>query len=768
MATTRAAPAPLLLPVLAWSIGMVLQNALKIPELILVVASLALLLIGIILPKARIWLIILLFLPLGAMRLHSSKQEGFSARDLVKDKHSIRQPISYLVTSRLSSSTNVYAIRLQSLANQPISDNLLFISAQTMIPGERYSGLADISELLSDPILQIYPNRYSATARQVGKVMRLSPSPMRYAIARLRQGLMQNLEDKLGEDAAWAQGLLFSDTEAKKANLNDLSSSGLMHLIVVSGLHVWLIYLVLVSLLRILLPRGLAELIFLPVILLFAALNNWAPSITRSIIMIGTLIVARWMQRPLSGAQSISVSMFIITLISPLQLFSIGLQMSYLCIIIILYGMPNVKLFPGKAMMRSRWQMAVESLWEGILLSVLISIAITPLTLFYFGRATFNGVITNMLGISLMAILLPLSFMILIFPMGGQLSHLFILSYRYLAEAWQSLVQFGANIPLSFTGKYISHYHAISLAVVILVLFLFLRTKPRRAIIMAAPCLLLAAGLYYIPTPLSQQPGVHIFACGVADCSFIRLSDGSTIMIDTGGGSAFTASDTILSEDKLLTDSWMQKVLLPWLGKNEVNSLDYLIITHMHADHFGGLLSLLKQTRVKHIFISKATSMQPQWQFFASRAYFRPDYVHIIADTCSFTLGDSRIKFLHPDADFVSSNENELSLVCRIDTPDSKLLFTGDIGAQSEYYLGRKYASELDSDYLKIPHHGSRGSSTSHFLELTSPKEAWLSTSKINRFGFPHTETVSRFNDANIPIRSTAQGSIQLRFAQND
>ncbi len=160
--------------------------------------------------------------------------------------------------------------------------------------------------------------------------------------------------------------------------------------------------------------------------------------------------------------------------------------------------------------------------------------------------------------------------------------------------------------------------------------------------------------------------------------------------------------------------------------------------------------------------------MQPQWQFFASRAYFRPDNVHIIADTCSFMLGDSRIKFLHPDADFVSTNENELSLVCRIDTPDGKLLFTGDIGSQSEYYLSRKYDSELDIDYLKIPHHGSRGSSTSHFLELTSPQEAWLSTSKINRFGFPHTETVSRYNDANIPIRSTAQGSIQLRFAQKD
>ncbi|MDD3234992.1 MAG: DNA internalization-related competence protein ComEC/Rec2 [Candidatus Cloacimonetes bacterium] len=768
MAVSRAAPAPLLLPVLAWTAGMVLAHHLALPFIPLLSVAGVLLISAVLIGKLRTWLLLLLFLCLGGLRISSQPTQASPLSLLLEGKSSIQQPISFIVLQTLSSGNNSYAIRMESLAGHPLKDKLMLYSNQDMIAGERYKSMVELGSINNDPILQIYPSRYHAIAFQLGKAERLQPSPIVYAIARLRQSLLHNLDSKLGANAGWAKGLLLSDPAAKKEYRNELSQSGTMHLIAVSGLHVWFIYLVLVNLLRIVVSRGVAELIFLPLILLFAALNNWAPPITRSIIMIGTGIIARWLQRPLSGAQSLSFSLLIITLINPIELFGVGLQMSFICIAVILFGMPRIHLFPGDNLMKHPWQRGMEHTVQAVLLSLLVSLAITPLTLYYFGRASFNGVIANLIGIPLIGILLPLSFLILLFPQGFFLCHIFSLCYHALIQQWQMLVSRSAEIPFYLNGFYFNRSHAIALAIVITWSFLLIRGKFKYALIFALPTLLMGAALLFLPLQYRNTADVHVFACGVADCSLIRLADGKSILIDTGGGKGFMYSDVAPVEQTLLNDSWMKKVLLPWLGRNGVTKLDYLILTHLHADHYGGLLSVLKSIEVEHVIISDDTAEQPLWQFFASRPYFKPRYTHIISDTVSFAVGKARLKFLHPDRDFFTRDENERSLVCRLDAEGKRILFTGDIGEISEAYLDRKYPQELACDYLKVPHHGSRGSSTNEFLQLTKPKEAWLCISAKNRFGFPHEETVQRYRRAQIPLRSTMDGSIRTSLAQKD
>ncbi|MDY0152281.1 MAG: MBL fold metallo-hydrolase [Candidatus Cloacimonas sp.] len=394
----------------------------------------------------------------------------------------------------------------------------------------------------------------------------------------------------------------------------------------------------------------------------------------------------------------------------------------------------------------------------------MVSIAICPITLYYFGRASLNGIIGNLGGIPLITMLLPLSGLILMLPRGFYLSHALKLSYEALVWLWQVWFKFCANLPFSLRGDYLSRSMALAMAVTIIWMLVLVRGKFRLALKLFLPCCIIAGSMYYFPLQKARTTEVHIFSCAVADCSLIRFESGKTLMIDTGGGRGFTFSSNVPTEKKLLLDSWMQKSMLSWLSRTGINKIDYLVLSHLHADHYGGLLSLLQSNGVEHLFVSQATTQQPLWQFFTSVPYFKPTTIHVIADTCSFWLGEAKLTFLHPGKGFVTKDENERSLVCRLDTEDKRILFTGDIGIPSEQYMLNNYPEQLACDYLKVPHHGSRYSSTQEFLAACKPQEAWVCTSARNHFGFPHAETIERYHTANVRFRSTADGSIRIKI----
>lgn len=762
MAISKKLNAPLLLPALGWISGIILGRYLPLGIWYLPLA-LPILGAGILFSRLRPYLLIVLFMLLGALRVQLSPQSDSPLQQILETRDVIQQPLSFRVKTAFSSAYNSYGIISDSLAGRPLKARLIFYSERELSPGRRYRGLAELRALQSDPLLDIYPNRYEARAYQKGGLEEQPGYRPSMWVDKLRKSLLDALDAKLGSEAGWAKALLFSDTTVKNEYRLELQQSGVLHLIVVSGLHVWFIYLVMVSLLQVLIPRRWAELIFLPVILLFAALNNWAPSITRSIIMIATLILAHWLQRPLSGAQNISLSLLIITLIQPLQLFSLGLQLSYVSVAVLIFAVPRVSIFGNKGLDRKPWKVAIESILEAITVSALVSIAIAPLTLYHFGTASLNGIIGNLIGIPLSSLLLPLSVMILLIPQANFIGKALQTSYFALIWLWKQWIAGAASLPFSVNGEYFNSYRAIALSTVIVMLLIVVRAKFKLALKLAIPALCLILAMLIIPRGRSHEPEVIVFAAGVADCSLIRLPNGENLMIDTGGTYGSLETEQVPSEQSLLNNNWAERKLVPWLGKNGIRRLDHILITHLHSDHCGGLLSLLKSLEVGEIIIADGIQDHPLWQQLSRSPYFKPEKIIVVRDTCSFSYGTARLKMLHPDKHYASWDENERSLVCRLDLNGQSFLFTGDIGQEAETYLVERYPQELKCNYLKVPHHGSRSSSTMEFIKACQPREAWLCCNKHNRFGFPHAETMQRYRKQQIRLRSTAEGSIRIK-----
>ncbi len=210
-------------------------------------------------------------------------------------------------------------------------------------------------------------------------------------------------------------------------------------------------------------------------------------------------------------------------------------------------------------------------------------------------------------------------------------------------------------------------------------------------------------------------------------------------MIDVGQGDSFLVHTPTCT---MLIDSY--QYVLPFLNDLGVYHLDYLILTHADNDHIKEAASI-----VDNIFVG-AVLINPYDDY----PRYNAKTVMISSDDV-ITCGNYTLVFLGPIREYESRNNN--SLVFQIEIDYLTFLFTGDIELEAEQDLVEKYRYRLDSDILKVAHHGSSTSSQKDFLYYANPKVALISASDNNRFGFPHQDVLSRFMLQQVIIYRTDQ-----------
>lgn len=247
---------------------------------------------------------------------------------------------------------------------------------------------------------------------------------------------------------------------------------------------------------------------------------------------------------------------------------------------------------------------------------------------------------------------------------------------------------------------------------------------------------------------------IHFFDVGQGDAIYVRTVENYDILIDGG------PDDTVLSK---LGEA------MPFYDRE----IDIVIVSHPHADHITGLLSVLQNYKVKNVYLSGASHTTYEYLELLRQLAKHPETRKVKVDhPITLRLGDeTALFFLYPDFDvadtsapqFTNSNLNNTSVVVKLTHKGKSVLFTGDIEKEAEEYMLSK-GIDVSGDVLKVAHQGSRTSSTETFLRAVYPRFAVISVGK-NVYGHPHPDTLDRLHFLNIrPLRTDEEGDIVFVF----
>ena len=226
---------------------------------------------------------------------------------------------------------------------------------------------------------------------------------------------------------------------------------------------------------------------------------------------------------------------------------------------------------------------------------------------------------------------------------------------------------------------------------------------------------------------------------GQGDSTLIITPYRKKILIDGGG-----------SKDNESFDVGEQ-VLLPYLLDRGITKLDYCIISHFDKDHIGGILTILEKIKVENVVICKQGKSSDNYKQFLNIIKKKRTNVFIVKKGTRIKLDKcTYIDVLWPKDEQIQENIlNNNSIVAKLVCNNFKMLFTGDIEAIAEEKIIKEYNNTniLNSDILKVAHHGSKGSSTQEFLNKVKPKIALIGVGENNKFGHPNEDVIERLKD---------------------
>lgn len=233
---------------------------------------------------------------------------------------------------------------------------------------------------------------------------------------------------------------------------------------------------------------------------------------------------------------------------------------------------------------------------------------------------------------------------------------------------------------------------------------------------------------------LENNMVTHFIDVGQGDCILIQVNN-KNLLIDSG------------------TSDSKQK-LIRYLKQNNITKLDYIVATHPHVDHIGGMASVINNFEVGEFYAPKAVATTQSFNDMIDALRAKNLKIKIATTNISLNLGPDATCLMLSPSKSTYDNVNNYSCALRITYKSSTYLFTGDIETQAEdEIMANGY--DISTQVLKVGHHGSKTSSSNEFLDKVSPKIAVISCGIDNDYGHPNKETLDRLQKLNCIVYRT-------------
>lgn len=245
----------------------------------------------------------------------------------------------------------------------------------------------------------------------------------------------------------------------------------------------------------------------------------------------------------------------------------------------------------------------------------------------------------------------------------------------------------------------------------------------------------------------NEKLQTHFLQTTRGDAIYIKTPHGKEILIDGGVDRKILSS---LSQYRPFWDRY----------------IDVIIITHPDSDHYYGALEVIKRFEVGKIFLTGVLKNDPKYIELFDFIEQKNIEVIFASSRTDFFLDGVDIDFIYPFESLLGDTQsvgNNFSLVFFLKYHGKKILFTGDIETATEEKILR-LGIDLTADILKIPHHGSKSSSSQNFLEAVKPSRTIVQVGTENSFGHPHQEIIERYHLKSLPLESTRQGDIVVEW----
>jgi len=549
--------------------------------------------------------------------------------------------------------------------------------------------------------------------------------------------------------------------------LEQFKKVGVVHVLAISGLHVGFIIIFVMIILSLLRFKYNHQIYMLLVFLfIYVVLINFKAPVMRASLMAGLYLLAKVSERKAPIFNIIFFVAFFLLIIDPRDLVNPGFQFSFVAVLSIVYGYPKLNnLIPLKSKIDYKNYRFVKKIfvlffWDASLVSIAAVLGTMPLTIYYYGIIPTYALVANIIVIPLIGLIVIAGLLLLIISLFSSFLALILGNFIDLIFNFlKIIIAFFHNLPFSYFHS--STPSIVTILLLLLLVYLVFNINSRKHLIAALCVSVVIVFLNIDKNTSSEDLQVTFLDVGQGDASFVKFPNGESILID--GGDA--------------TKEWDQgkNAILPFLKFNKISNIKYVVASHPHNDHIGGLTEILTAINVDTLVISNYEFNTKKYAEMIEISQSKEIPIRYVGKGDQlYPDRNCRVYILHPSIEFVKEHDfsgeecNNSSIVMKIQYGLNGILFTGDAEKQAEKaYI--EYGDFLECELVKLGHHGSKTSSTKKILEFVNPLAAVISVAERNKFRHPSPITMEKLEYIHAkPFLTSTNGAMQFQLSQSE